>query len=95
MRPAEQCWSTHQGSFHLLPEQGVLFGCQDAAPADPSRHTRPSLLLMTVASTSLPSTRALAFPCALLGGNDPFLTGLHVGVPLLAEQVCALHEQTG
>lgn len=95
MRPAEQRWSTHQGSFHALPEQGVLFGRQDAAPADRSCRTRPSLLLTSVASSSLPFMRVLAFFCARLGGHDPFLTGLHAGVPLLSEQICAVHEQTG
>lgn len=64
-------------------EQGFLFDCQDAAPADPSHPTRPSSLLLSFASTSLPFTCVLASLCALLRGHDPFLKGLHVCMPLL------------
>lgn len=78
MRPGEQCWSIHQGSVHPLPEHGVLFGHQDTGPADPSCCTRASLMLPSVASTSLPFMGVVAFLCALLRGHDPFLVALRV-----------------
>lgn len=81
--------------FPCPPRAGCFVGHQDAAPADPSCCTRPSLLLPSVASMSLPFGHVLAFLCALLRGHDPFLTGHHVCVPLLSKQICALHEQTG
>lgn len=76
-------------------EEGVLFDCQDAAPADPSHPTRPSSLLLSVASMSLPFSCVPASLCALLKGHDPFFKGLRVCVALLFKQSCALHEQTG
>lgn len=59
-----------QGCFHALPEQCVLFGHQGAAPADPSRRARPSLVLPSVASTSLPFVCA-GFPLCSAEGTRP------------------------
>ena len=73
----------------------MSFDCQDAAPAAPSHPTRPSSLLLSVVSMSLPFTCVLASLCAPLRGRDPFLKSLHVCMPLLFKQSCALHEEAG
>lgn len=76
-----------------IPSQGrhkqdVLSDCQDMASANPSPPTRPSSLLLSVASVSS-LYLCPASLCALLRGHDLFLKGLHVCVRLLFKQSVA------